>query len=84
VGRATQDQIKKEIALKFKHHRKELRLSQLEVANLLNLQRTSITNIEAGRQNCSAHDYFYFMQFESEDFFKPLYLETLKESKGAG
>lgn len=52
---ATMEQIYREFGRIFKTRRKEARLTQDEVASKVGLVRTSITNIEQGRQHVSLH-----------------------------
>ena len=54
-------ELKRKIKTEFKCHRKYLGLTQQQVADIFGLQRTSITNMEAGNQTISAHEYLYFM-----------------------
>lgn len=60
-------EIKQSIALQFKNHRKYLGLTQYEVGELLDLQRTSITNMESANQTISAHDWEWFGSLTKED-----------------
>lgn len=52
------DRIYKEFATKLKKARKEAKLSQEKLSERVGLSRTSITNIEAGRQHISLHMLF--------------------------
>ena len=49
------DQLYREFGRLLRQRRKDAHLSQDEVANSVGLARTSITNIETGRQHVSLH-----------------------------
>jgi transcriptional regulator with XRE-family HTH domain len=49
------DQLYREFGRILRQRRKEARLTQDDVANRVGLSRTSITNIEQGRQHVSLH-----------------------------
>lgn len=66
----TLKELKRKIAVEFKCHRKYLGLTQQQVSDIFGLQRTSITNMEAGNQTISAHEYLYFMSLTKEQIQK--------------
>ena len=58
----------KSIAERFKRKRKDfLGITQAQAGELLMLGRTSITNIENGKQPIAAHVFNYFMCFAPAD-----------------
>jgi DNA-binding XRE family transcriptional regulator len=56
-----------ELGKKIKALRIENNVTQAELAIALNLQRTSVTNIEAGKQSAPLHVYFQICSFFKEN-----------------
>lgn len=56
-----------ELGKKIKELRKENKITQAELAEALNLQRTSVTNIEAGKQSAPLHVYYQICTFLKEN-----------------
>lgn len=56
-----------ELGKKIKTLRKENNVTQAELAKALNLQRTSVTNIEAGNQSAPLHIYYQICSYFKEN-----------------
>lgn len=56
-----------ELGKRIKALRNENKVTQAELAEALNLQRTSITNIEAGKQSAPLHVYYNICSYFNEN-----------------
>ena len=57
---ANRELLYREFGILLATERKRKRLSQAQLAKLVNLSRTSITNIECGRQPIQLHQLYFF------------------------
>jgi len=76
-------EVKQDIGLLVKTIRKKRKLTQIELANTLNVSRNTVQNLESGKNFTADTVLKIFKEFDLLETFHDLILKTKKEVKQA-